>query len=394
MRLPDAMRRFPWFSAEDWLHRFTEVEAPPAPVIPPPPRLGLVLSCGGARGLAHIGVIQVLEREKIPITAIIGSSMGAYVGTLWAAGYNGDALEVLAAEIKDRRTLLRLIDPVYPPVSGFLHGLKLRRHLEKSLNERTLAQLERPMYVVATNLDTVTWEVMSMQTSAAAAVHVSCAIPGIVAPVTLDGKRYIDGGASQPLPVNLLRDLMHEGLPSTHALDNRDLGTDTKIHVQDRSPVDAIIAVNVMPTIADLGNSDVLSYPLPPATPKSVLGRMFSAANRKANLFAYGNVLDTFKRCLTSAQLRLIAEEGERADVLIHPFIEDSRWYDFEHFNRYIEAGRTAAEAALPKILDLIQRPTPASNRDASEGEVTVDSSTGQSSSKAGARQTHLPGYV
>lgn len=347
MRLPDAMRRFPWFSAEDWLNRF--MEAPPAPVAPPPPRLGLVLSCGGARGLAHVGVIQVLEREKIPISAIIGSSMGSYVGTLWAAGFNGQQMEDLAAEIKDRRTLLRLIDPVCPPLSGFLRGNKLRRHLEKSLGQRTLAQLERPMYVVSTNLDTVSWEVLPMDTPAAAAVQASCAIPGIMAPVELNGKRYIDGGASQPLPVNLLRDILSRG-ESAHAAGDQKITS---------SPMNAIIAVNVMPTPADLAAAGISTYPIPPPPPEGMWRRLRDSANRKVNLFAYGNVLDTFKRCLTSAQLRLIAEEGTRADVLVHPYFGESRWYDFENFNRYIEAGRTAAEAALPRILDLIQRPTP-----------------------------------
>lgn len=381
MRLPDAMRRFPWFSAEDWLNRF--MEAPPAPVAPPPPRLGLVLSCGGARGLAHVGVIQVLEREKIPISAIIGSSMGSYVGTLWAAGFNGQQLEDLAAEIKDRRTLLRLIDPVCPPLSGFLRGNKLRRHLEKSLGQSTLAQLTRPMYVVATNLDTVSWELMPMDTPAAAAVQASCAIPGIMAPVELNGKRYIDGGASQPLPVNLLRQILARGAPS-HAEGDQKAAP---------SPVEAIIAVNVMPTPADLTAAGITTYPMPPPAPEGMWRRLRETANRKVNLFAYGNVLDTFKRCLTSAQLRIIAEEGTRAEVLVHPYFCESRWYDFENFNRYIEAGRTAAEAALPHILDLIQRPTPVPepipdlNRG---GECSADDSHRPASD----RQTGLPGYV
>ncbi|WP_050027747.1 patatin-like phospholipase family protein [Verrucomicrobium sp. BvORR034] len=381
MRLPDAMRRFPWFSAEDWLNRF--MEAPPAPVAPPPPRLGLVLSCGGARGLAHVGVIQVLEREKIPISAIIGSSMGSYVGTLWAAGFNGQQLEELAAEIKDRRTLLRLIDPVCPPLSGFLRGNKLRRHLEKSLGQRTLAQLERPMYVVATNLDSVSWEVMSMDTPAAAAVQASCAIPGIVAPVELDGKRYIDGGASQPLPVNLLRDILSRG-ESAHAAGDQKITS---------SPMNAIIAVNVMPTPADLAAAGISTYPIPPPPPEGVWRRLRNSANRKVNLFAYGNVLDTFKRCLTSAQLRLIAEEGTRADILVHPYFGESRWYDFENFNRYIEAGRMAAEAALPRILDLIQRPTPVPEHssDVNHGQKNAADAPLTPASK---RHTGLPGYV
>src|SRR6187402_2960159 len=74
-------------------------------------KLGLALSSGGASGLAHIGVLQVLEENGIEIHAIAGSSMGAYIGALWAAGFSGKALEDLAAEISDRRKLWKLADP-------------------------------------------------------------------------------------------------------------------------------------------------------------------------------------------------------------------------------------------------------------------------------------------
>ena len=76
------------------------------------------------------------------------------------------------------------------------------------------------------------------------------------------------------------------------------------------------------------------------------------------NLFAYGNVMDTFKRCLTAAQLRLISEESASADVLIHPFLSESKWYDYENFARYIHAGRRAAESALPQIERLMAHPS------------------------------------
>ena len=104
MKTPAVISRLAWF---------TKLIGTPA--TKDTPRIGLCLSSGGARGLAHVGVIQVLEEEKIPIVAIAGSSMGAYVGSLWAAGLNGSDLEKLAREIKDRRTLLRLLDPVFPP---------------------------------------------------------------------------------------------------------------------------------------------------------------------------------------------------------------------------------------------------------------------------------------
>jgi NTE family protein len=272
-------------------------------------------------------VIQVFEEERIPISAIIGSSMGAYVGALWAAGVEGRELARLAAEIKDRRTLLRLIDPACP-MSGILKGEKIRKHLERTLGEMKISDLNIPMSIVATELDHVCGEVLPETTQVAAAVQASCAIPGICAPVHLNERRYIDGGAAQPLPVRLLK-VYHK--------------------------VDAVIAVNVLPTLSDLASCEMRTYPMPPLPPTSNWEAIRRSLSRQFNLFAYGNVLDTFKRCLTSAQMRIIAEEADSADVLIHPYLCNSRWYDYENSNRYIEAGRLAAQAALPAIRKLLE---------------------------------------
>lgn len=275
------------------------------------PRLGLCLSSGGARGLAHVGVIQVLEEEGIPISAVAGSSMGAYVGSLWAAGFNGTQLESLAREIRDRRALFRLLDPLFPPSAGLIRGEKIRRHLERSLGSMTFAEMKKPLLVVATDLDSLEPKVFD-RGPVAEAVHASAAIPGVCAPVPLHGRRYTDGGASEPLPVDLLR---------------RRLG------------VDHVLAVNVVPTPEDLVRCNAADPRQPGWNPL-----------RWVNLLAYGNVLDTFHRSLMAAQMQVAAKEARHADVLMHPVFCEAHWYDFENFDRYIKAGRDAAIAALPRI--------------------------------------------
>jgi NTE family protein len=301
------------------------------------PRIGLALSYGAARGLAHIGVLQVFEEEGIPISIIAGSSMGAYVGALWAAGIDGKGLQDLAAEINHRQALLKLVDLAMPPTTGLVHGRKLRRHLARTFGERTLEDLERKVLVVATNLDTVNGEILK-EMPAATAVLASCAIPGICSPVRIGDKRYIDGGAAEPLPVRLLRS---------------------------NSDVDHVIAVNVMPTHADMQRCQVASFPAPPPQPPGIWERLMRAISRRFNLFEHGNVLDTFKRCLTAAQMQLVADECSAADVVIHPFLCDSKWYDFENHEAYIEAGRRAAKSALPAIRTLLQKsPKPSKNHE------------------------------
>lgn len=290
------------------------------------PRLGLALSAGGARGLAHIGVIQVLEEHGIPICAIAGTSMGAYVGSLWAAGVAGLKLEELAREIKDRKSLMNLMDPVFPPSAGLIRGEKIRRHLERNLGTLTFEELPIPLLVIATDLDGLMPKVFESG-PVASAVHASAAIPGVCAPVSLDGRRYTDGGASEPLPVSLL---------------------------QRKFNLDHVIAVNVMPTsedIEDCRDAGLLPVNPPPSNPVSRALRRFWTS---INLMAPGNVIDTFKRALMAAQVRLVAKECERASVVMHPFFCQSTWYDFENFDRYIAAGREAALKALPQIRALL----------------------------------------
>ena len=331
MKTQAANFLIPWFEA---MRRLTAEHTTPEPEpVESPPRIGLCLSSGGARGLAHIGVIQVLEQEHIPISAISGASMGAYIGALWAAGFNGAQLEELAREIKDRRTLISLLDFVVPPSEGLIRGNKIRKHLERSLGSMNFEDLKVPLLVVATDLDSMA-PVVFERGNVAAAVHASSAMPGICAPVRLNDRRFTDGGASEPLPVSLLRQ---------------------------RCNLDRILAVSVVPTPDEIEScraTDVVTALKPTHNP-------FRYLWRKINLMAYGNVVDTFRRALLASQIQVTAKEAMKADVLVHPFFCEAAWYDYENFDRYIKAGRDAARAALPEIRALLNQ---ASNKPCLQG--------------------------
>jgi NTE family protein len=275
--------------------------------------------------LAHVGVIQVLEENGIPITAIAGTSMGAYVGSVYASGLDGAALQKLAEEITDRKALTRLLDFALPPTAGLIRGHKIRQHLERTLGQRTFEELALPFLAVATDLHTLQRHVFD-RGPVAAAVHASAAIPGICTPVEIEGRHFTDGGAADPLPVTLLRE---------------------------RFDLDAVIAVNVLPTHADLVRC---TAEFPPLEKRP---RLITRALRPVNLLAEGNVLDTFRRALMCAQVALVEKEARAAEVLIHPFHCGSSWCDFENHARYIESGRRAAQAALPAIQALLSNPTP-----------------------------------
>jgi NTE family protein len=241
--------------------------------------------------------------------------MGAYVGALLASGLKYADLHRLAAEIQDRHTLLKLLDPIVPPSQGLIRGIKMRQHLERTLGSVTFAELPLPLMVVATDLDALAPHVFQ-RGSVAEAVHASASIPGVFAPAELQGRRFIDGGASTPLPVTLMRE---------------------------RMGVDRVLAVSVL-----LDHVETSRHKR-----TSLLGRWLGWLN----LMREGNVLDTFRRALITAQRQLVAREEAAADIVIRPQLPGSHWYDYENYEAYIQAGRIAAQAALPQILRLYQNP-------------------------------------
>lgn len=289
----------------------------------PLPKLGLALSSGGARGLAHVGVLQVLEENGIEIHAIAGSSMGAYIGALWAAGFSGKALEELAAEMHDRRQLWRLADPLIPPMKGLFRGLKARAHLERSLGDLKFEDLERRVLAVAVDIDSKE-RIVFRSGRIADAVHASCAMPGIIAPVQINGHRCVDGGVIDPVPVGALHKF---------------------------TDVDRVIAVSVIPTFADVDEGLCRTEEdIPPIWYR----RLGTAINGNVNLLARGNMIDTFRQSIRAAQIRLAHESCKKADLCLRPEHFFAPWHDYSGFRRFIDAGRKVATEQLDEIRALL----------------------------------------
>lgn len=285
------------------------------------PRIGVALSSGGAKGLAHIGVIQVLEEQGIPVSAIAGTSMGAYVGGMWASGLNGKELEALAATMVERSDLWSLVDPVLPPRRGFIHGRKILSRLRHTLGEKTFGELAIPFFCVATELNGY-GRIVLHEGDVASAILSSLAIPGVVVPVARDGTEYIDGGVSEPLPVNALREF---------------------------GEVDRIIAVNVLPHPGEARRFLHTPQDIKPwRNPCSWL-------NQKVNLFARGNLLDILRGSAMGSQMRLVERSAFHADLVIRAVSPMPRWHDYTSYRSYIDLGRLAAEAHLPEILALAE---------------------------------------
>jgi len=289
--------------------------------------VGLALSSGAAKGFAHIGVIQVLEENGIEVDVVAGSSMGAYIGALWAYGLDGRELERLARELEGRWALWSLIDPVFPPRQGFLRGYAIRRRLMRSIGNSRFADMSKPLRVVAGDLATLD-RVVFTSGEVATAVHASMAVPGVCVPLMIDGVAYIDGGVVDPLPADVLREM----------------------------GVSQVIAVDVIPTPDRMRTAVAAEMELARQKPRRRWFGKGLHVNEQLNYFARGNLFEILVRSVHGAQMRLAEASCRLADLVLRPEVCDDRWMDCANPGRFIALGREAAEKHLAEIKRLVAK--------------------------------------
>jgi NTE family protein len=177
----------------------TKVESPPPP--PKPAKIAVVLGAGSSKGFAHIGVLKVLETNKVPIHMIIGTSVGSAVGSLYAYGYNAFQLQKISFSIEKGD----IVDLIIPD-NGFIKGEKLEEFINKTLNHTPMEKLMIPFYAVAADVQSGQ-EVVFGRGNTGQAVRASCSIPGVFRPVKIGDKMYIDGGVVSPVAVDAAKRL-------------------------------------------------------------------------------------------------------------------------------------------------------------------------------------------
>lgn len=184
-------------------------EAPPPTVIPevrgqPPPKpvkIALVLGAGASKGFAHVGVLKILETNKIPIHLIVGTSVGSVVGSLYAYGLNAFDLQRLSFAIEQKD----IVDLTIPE-NGFIKGEKLEEFVNKTVKHTPLEKLKIPFYAVTTEILNGQ-EIAFGRGNTGQAIRASCAIPGVFRPVKIGDKVYVDGGVVSPVAVGAARRL-------------------------------------------------------------------------------------------------------------------------------------------------------------------------------------------
>lgn len=203
--------------------------ATPPTQIPPqrPARIALVLGAGASKGFAHVGVLKILETSKVPIHMIVGTSVGSFVGSLYANGYDAYALQKIALSL-ERSDVAELTIPD----NGFLKGERLRDYINTKLRSAPSGKPKIPFYAVATDIGTGESAVFNSG-NIGMGVQASCAIPGVFQPARFSGKSYVDGGVVKPLAVDVARTY----------------GADVVIAVDISSGIDTVVPASTMETI-------------------------------------------------------------------------------------------------------------------------------------------------
>ncbi|MFH1169171.1 MAG: patatin-like phospholipase family protein [Chloroflexota bacterium] len=261
-------------------------------------RVGLALGGGAARGLAHVGVLEVLEGEGIPVDVIAGTSAGAIAGALFAQGKSSRQITKLAMELGGKK-LAFLID-LSLPKSGFISGRKLQALLTGSISASVqFSDLKIPFACVAADIETGE-EVVIDRGPVLAALRASISIPAIFAVVKRGGRFLVDGSLVNPVPVSAVRKLGAE----------------------------FVIAVNVIPD----------------ATERS---RNVKSGGKAAS---EPNIVHVMMQSMHIGTYSLVRSSMKGADIVIEPDVAHFGGGEFHRASEIIQQGRLAARSAIPEI--------------------------------------------
>jgi len=166
-----------------------------------PAKIALALGAGSSKGFAHVGVLKILETNKVPIHMIVGTSVGSVVGAFYSYGIGAFDLQKLSFQVEQKD----IVDITFPE-NGFIKGEKLEEFVNKTLKNTPIEKLKIPFFAIATEIQNGD-ETVFGRGNTGQAVRASCSIPGIFRPVKILDKFYVDGGVVSPVPVDAARRL-------------------------------------------------------------------------------------------------------------------------------------------------------------------------------------------
>ncbi|MFA6393422.1 MAG: patatin-like phospholipase family protein [Patescibacteria group bacterium] len=256
------------------------------------PKIGIALGCGGARGLAHLGVLKVLVREGIKIDMLVGVSIGSLIGAYFALGRDLNELEREALSFNKRKAIRQLVD-----LSTFrrsiLRGKKVHKYIEKLFGDAEFKDAKIPFEILAADLGNGK-EVIIKSGGIAKAIQASISVPGIFPPVKYGDSYLVDGGIINPTPTEKA----------------------------EKMGADIVIGVDLIKRSADkIENPSLIT----------TLLLSYEIIRNQGAMYCYGRT--------------------ENGAIIIRPKISDTvNAFRFDDIEKFIRAGETAAEAAMPEI--------------------------------------------
>ena len=263
--------------------------------------VGLALSSGNARGIAHIGVLKVLEEEGIPIDMMAGTSAGAIFGAMYAAGRTIKEMIEFALYVQKQYNFVsgfRYWDFRLPPRTGLIKGNGVLKYLRRWTLDKTFDQLSIPLYIIATDLISGE-EIVFDHGPVADAVRASMSVIGVFEPAQVAGRFLIDGGSVNPVPTQLLAD----------------------------KGISIILASNVIPSLEDRLHRRELK--------------------REGKL---PNVIGIVSGAMEIMESEIIKSRMGPVDVLIQPDIARYGTMEYDKVHEIIKRGEEAARAQIPAI--------------------------------------------
>jgi NTE family protein len=302
-------------------------------------KLGLALGSGAARGLAHIGVLKVLEEAGIQVDIITGTSMGAFIGAMYAAGVPVAQMEQVALEI-DWRSMAKLIDPVLP-TSGLTDGKKLVAFMSELIPARNFSDLRYPMAVTATDINTGE-AIIIKQGDLLEALRAGLAFPGIFSPVRFGQRFLVDGGLCTPIPTDVARKLGAEKI----------IGVCTIPAVNKKTPETFLPARHGLSRKVNRWRDFFSTHRIEQAF-RSVMGE--ETAQPEHDPSENLKTPNIFRVCAQSVAImeNVINELHLRQnpnDLIIRPKLDGITLLEFHRAKEVIAAGEASTRAALPQI--------------------------------------------
>ena len=168
-------------------------------------KIGISLSGGSALGYAHLGFLQAMEESGIQPDCVVGTSMGAIIGMMYAAGYKPQQIkDIIRKEKMD--SLIRLVFPNTPKLGGLMGSSRIQKILKKYVPDNSFEALKTKFYCCVSNMDTLLPEYHGTGNQLVEYVMASASMPGVFAPMKIDGQYYVDGGIHDHQPVQPLLD--------------------------------------------------------------------------------------------------------------------------------------------------------------------------------------------